>query len=100
MGCLTGDIAYLGGLKSEIKRIGGIVADVVKSSGIACDMSVIGRLTATAERRGSLQARCGIICEVNGAAYLRVEPEVIWLMPSNFNYGEVDVYANVEWIAK
>ena len=80
MGCLTGNIAYLGG--------------------IACNASVIGRLAATAERRGSLQARCGIICEVNGAAYLRVEPEVIWLMPSNFNYGEVDVYANVEWIAK
>lgn len=100
MGCLTANITYLGGLQSEVKRIGGIAVGIAKSSGIACDLSVIGRLAATAERRGSLQARCGIICEVNGAAYLRVEPKVIWLMPSNFNYGEVDVYANVEWIAK
>ena len=44
--------------------------------------------------RPSIQIRSGIICNTETAAYLRVEPEVIWLLPDS---AEVAVFSNVNW---
>lgn len=38
-----------------------------------------------------------IVCDVGKDAYLRVEPDYIWLMPSNNFEDNVDVLSNVVW---
>lgn len=55
-------------------------------------------LAFSMKRKGKpVEFRCGLVCSVNTAAYLKVEPETIWLMPSNDFSQDVVVYANVTW---
>lgn len=52
-------------------------------------------ITVHADRKGEpMKLRCGLVCTVGQAAYLRVEPDVIWLIPDS---AEVVVYSNVSW---
>ena len=41
----------------------------------------------------------GVVCDVGKQAYLKVDPEYIWLMPSNNFEDNVDVLSNVVWQA-
>ena len=45
----------------------------------------------------SIKVSVGIVCDVGKDAYLRVEPDYIWLMPSNNFEDNVDVLSNVVW---
>lgn len=48
---------------------------------------------------GGLKVRCGVVCSlVEVLPYIEVEPEVIWLIPSNDFSQEVVVYSNVTWV--
>lgn len=56
-------------------------------------------MTVNAHRIGSgINFRCGLVCTVGQAAYLKVEPEYIWLLPDNDFEAEVVVYSNVTWV--
>ena len=44
-----------------------------------------------------LQISCGLVCSVNTANVLKVEPKHIFLMEANGYTEEVCVISNVEW---
>lgn len=44
-----------------------------------------------------LQVSCGLVCSVNTAKILKVEPEYIFLMEANNYTEEVCVISNVKW---
>lgn len=55
-------------------------------------------LQVSAGRIGSgLKVSCGMICSVNAARILKVEPKYIFLMEANGYTEEVCVISNVEW---
>lgn len=41
----------------------------------------------------------GVVCDAGKQSYLKVDPEYIWLMPSNNFEDNVDVLSNVVWTA-
>ena len=63
----------------------------------AKSMSLAEKITARGKSLAPVvKARCGIICKVSEvAAYLRVVPDEIWLLPDS---AEVIVYSNVDWV--
>lgn len=55
-------------------------------------------LKASSRRVGEgLQVSCGLVCSVNTAKVLKVEPKYIFLMEANNYTEEVCVIANIEW---
>lgn len=69
MGCLNVHIKRIGeGLKVSSRRVG-----------------------------GGLKVSCGLVCSVNAARILKVEPKHIFLMEANGYTEEVCVISNVEW---
>lgn len=55
-------------------------------------------LKVSSSRIGSgLKVSCGLVCSVNTAKELKVEPRYIFLMESNNYTEEVCVISNVEW---
>lgn len=46
-----------------------------------------------------MKVSIGVVCDVGKQAYLKVDPEYIWLMPSNNFEDNVDVLSNVVWQA-
>lgn len=44
-----------------------------------------------------LEVSCGLVCPVNAARVLEVEPEHVFLMEANNYTEEVCVISNVEW---
>lgn len=82
----------------DATRIGGsILIDATRIGGpISVDATRIGGpILIETERIGKpINIRCGLVCSVSEAAYLRVEPNAIWLLPDS---AEVVVYSNVTW---
>lgn len=70
-----------------VRRVGGI---------LSFESTRLGEgMTFRAERQGGpMSFRCGLVCSVGTDYYLRVEPEVIWLLPDS---ADVVVYSNVTW---
>lgn len=66
---------------------------------IAVDVSRVGSAMALkASRIGeALRVSCSLVCTTDDSYYLRVTPEVIWLIPENDFSEEVDVQSNVKW---
>ena len=56
----------------------------------------IGNVSAKAEE---MKVSIGVVCDVGKQAYLKVDPDYIWLMPSNNFEDNVDVLSNVVWHA-
>lgn len=56
----------------------------------------IGNVSAKADE---MKVSIGVVCDVGKQAYLKVDPEYIWLMPSNNFEDNVDVLSNVVWQA-
>mgnify|MGYP000307587763 CR=1 FL=1 len=46
---------------------------------------------------GGLKVSCGLVCLVNAARILKVEPKYIFLMEANNYTEEVCIISNVEW---
>lgn len=58
----------------------------------------MGCIKVKATRIGKgLQVSCSLVCSRNKAAYLRVSPKHIFLMPGNNFKDDVLVYSNVVW---
>lgn len=75
------------GISLAMSRIGNEISFLVKKIGNGMGIN--------AYRVGnSIQFKCGLVCTVGQAAYLKVEPNVIWLLPDS---AEVVVYSNVSW---
>lgn len=56
----------------------------------------IGNVSVKADE---MKVSIGVVCDVGKQAYLKVDPEYIWLMPSNNFEDNVDVLSNVVWQA-
>lgn len=56
----------------------------------------IGNVSAKADE---MKVSIGVVCDVGRQAYLKVDPDYIWLMPSNNFEDNVDVLSNVVWHA-
>ena len=54
----------------------------------------IGNVSAKADE---MKVSIGVVCDVGKQAYLKVDPDYIWLMPSNNFEDNVDVLSNVVW---
>ena len=74
MGCISVHI-------EAIKSIGNVSAMKVSASATGMKVSI------------------GVVCDVGKQAYLKVDPDYIWLMPSNNFEDNVDVLSNVVWHA-
>lgn len=46
-----------------------------------------------------MKVSIGVVCDVGKQAYLKVDPDYIWLMPLNNFEDNVDVLSNVVWHA-
>ncbi len=56
----------------------------------------IGNVSVKADE---MKVSIGVVCDVGKQAYLKVDPDYIWLMPSNNFEDNVDVLSNVVWHA-
>lgn len=56
----------------------------------------IGNVSAKADE---MKVSIGVVCDVGKQAYLKVDPDYIWLIPSNNFEDNVDVLSNVVWHA-
>lgn len=56
----------------------------------------IGNVSPKADE---MKVSIGVVCDVGRQAYLKVDPDYIWLMPSNNFEDNVDVLSNVVWHA-
>lgn len=77
MGCISAHIEAVKGINVSAK------ADEMKVSASATGMKV----------------SIGVVCDVGKQAYLKVDPDYIWLMPSNNFEDNVDVLSSVVWHA-
>lgn len=69
--------------------------------GLHIDASCVGSgISIQATRIGGMSVTCGLVCSVNKARYLRVEPKAIFLMPGNNFTDDVLITANVDWQVK
>lgn len=88
-------------LSFALERIGNETSFSVARDGEALDFKasrINNPITISVERKGKpLDFRCGLVCTVGDAAYLRVAPDSIWLLPENDFSAEVVVYSNVTW---
>lgn len=57
----------------------------------------IGNVSANSAT--GMKVSIGVVCDVGKQAYLKVDPDYIWLMPSNNFEDNVDVLSNVVWHA-
>ena len=78
MGCISVHIEAVNGIGNVSAK-----ADEMKVSASATGMKV----------------SIGGVCDVGKQAYLKVDPDYIWLMPSNNFEDNVDVLSNVVWHA-
>lgn len=82
----------MGCLKVITNRIG---------DGIHAHSARVGKgIQILADRIGGMSVTCGLVCTVNKARYLRVEPKSIFLMPGNNFTDDVLIMANVDWQVK
>lgn len=90
----------ISGLKVEVTRIGGSLS--CRCSRIEAAVVSVSRKDVipdvAIQRVGlPLQVECRLIEFSGDAYYLRVSPEVIWLIPDNGFSEEVKVRSNVKW---
>lgn len=78
----------MGCISVHIEAIKGIGNVSVKADEMKVSASTTG-----------MKVSIGVVCDVGKQAYLKVDPEYIWLMPSNNFEDNVDVLSNVVWQA-
>ena len=78
----------MGCISVHIEAIKGIGNVIVKADEMKVSASETG-----------MKVSIGVVCDVGKQAYLKVDPEYIWLMPSNNFEDNVDVLSNVVWQA-
>lgn len=80
-----------GDIEISAKRIGvkpNIIASVIDSKpNVIC--KPIGK---------KLVVICSLVCTVNKAAYLDVNPTYVWLTPDMLSSAEFDIISNTDWI--
>lgn len=97
--CIDIAVKRIGGILSfEPERLGKDLSFLVerKNAPMAANVKRICEAIALGVgRQGEpLSFRCGIVCSVKSDFYLRVDPDVIWLLPDS---ADVAVYSNVTW---
>lgn len=76
-------------LSASCKRIGNDLEIEAWKIGVMPDISC-------RQLNKGLKVICSLVCTVNRDAYLRVEPDYVWLT-SEMLSGEFDIYSNVSW---
>ena len=101
-GCLVIDVTRIGRpLECDCGRVGEVPALSVSRIGDAPSLSVSragSPLMASASRVGMPpKVECSLVCTTDDTYYLRVTPELIWLIPENGFSEDVTVISNVRW---
>lgn len=65
---------------------------------ISVHIEAVKGINVSASATG-MKVSIGVVCDVGKQAYLKVDPDYIWLMPSNNFEDNVDVLSNVVWHA-
>jgi hypothetical protein len=88
-------------LECDCDRVGEAPALSVSRIGDAPSLSVSrsgSPLAASASRVGTPpKVECSLVCTTDDTYYLRVTPELIWLVPENGFSEDVTVVSNVRW---
>lgn len=102
----------MGCLSAKIRRIGSSIRCEATKLSLALSILLFRQdtpITISATRASAekvvqanricsrIKVNCGLVCSVNHALILKVEPEYIWLMESNNFTDDVVVWSNVEW---
>lgn len=77
--------------------MGCIRVNIEVSKGINVNTSPLYGINVSVNPSRSIKVSVGVVCDVGKDAYLTVNPDYIWLMPSNNFEDSVDVLSNVVW---
>ncbi|WP_298048198.1 hypothetical protein [uncultured Bacteroides sp.] len=77
--------------------MGCIRVNIEASKGINVNTSPLYGINVSVNPSRSIKVSVGVVCDVGKDAYLTVNPDYIWLMPSNNFEDNVDVLSNVVW---
>lgn len=77
--------------------MGCIRVNIYASKGIKVSTSPSLGMNVSVNPSFSIKVSVGVVCDVGKDAYLTVNPDYIWLMPSNNFEDSVDVLSNVVW---
>lgn len=100
--CIEISVRRIGGILSiGSERLGEGMSFRTEREGRAMEVEAArasSMLSFGSERIGTpLEFRCGLVCTVGQARYLKVEPQTVWLLPENAFSADVVVYSNVTW---
>lgn len=101
MGCLQVNVTLEPIIKVLVSiKNTGLKVFASNKGGICPIISRIGHSPiAGVSNIGGLKVRCGVVCSpAEVLPYIEVEPDFIWLTPSNNFSEEVVVYSNVTWV--
>ena len=83
MGCIVASVERIGeGVSLSTSRVGDGVSLAVERIGESLNLSV------------------GIVCSMAEASYLKVSPDVVWLVPDNGFSADFVVVSNKDWIVE
>ena len=95
MSCLTASLTRVGGLAAGMTGEGHLSASLERSALLTAGRFVrVGGMAGRFARKGGAWMGMSAVCDTNIAgAYLRIDPEILWLV----DWGTNDVYSNTAW---
>lgn len=101
IGCLTGSVTRVGEelIGSATRADKELLGSITRIGfGLSGSITRIGReLSGVVSRNGDgLRGSVSLVCSIGKDAYLRVNPDVVWLTQDMLS-GEFDIYSNVVW---
>ena len=105
MGCIVASVERIGeGISLSTSRVGDGVSLAVERIAAELNLSVnkLGEGVALAVGRigESVNLSVGIVCSMAEASYLKVSPDVVWLVPDNGFSADFVVVSNKDWIVE
>lgn len=95
MSCLSASLTRVGGLAAGMTGTARLGASLERSGRmLAGGFARVGNFSGRFVRRGGAWMGMSAVCDANIAgAYLRIDPEILWLV----DWGTNDVYSNTHW---
>lgn len=105
MGCIVASVERIGeGISLSTSRVGDGVLLAVEHIAAELNLSVnkLGEGVALAVGRigKSINLSVGIVCSMTEASYLKVSPDVVWLVSDNGFSADFVVVSNKDWIVE
>lgn len=97
MGCLSVNLSRVDNAKIDVTLLRYPASLRAWRDNVEITIMRFGNASVITERRSGLKITCGLICSINTAKHLRVEPKNIWLTPGNMFSDCVLVVGNIDW---